>query len=269
MKKIVVKNKKQILIIVVIALIITSITAFNVYKKMGTYSGLGSAKEYPTNQYDMSKLYQDENNFRRYKAFGKKGIPGIDVSAYQGDINWEEVKESGAEFVMIRLGLRSYEDALLYLDSKFEENLTGAKEAGLAVGVYFYSQAVTPEEAIEEARFVIRHIRGRGVNLPVAFDMEPAHETDRISVLSVEEKTQIADAFCKVIKRNGYKPVIYGNPHWLTNSIDLSYLTDYDLWLANYEESTEFPYDFKMWQYTESGVVPGISGYVDLDIYFK
>ena len=269
MKKIVLKNKKVIISIVSFVLITLIIVSTVVYRNLGKYDGLGEAKAFDPRAYDMSKLYQDENNFRRYKSFGKKGIPGIDVSAYQGEINWEEVSESGAEFVIIRLGLRSYIDEKIYLDDRFKENLRGAKEAGLAIGVYFYSQAVTPEEAIEEARFVIRHIRGKGVNLPVAFDMEPAASDDRISTLTVKQKTEIADAFCQVIRRNGYKPVIYGNIHWLTTNIDLSYLTKYDLWLAHYEKTTGFPFAFKMWQYTDSGSVPGISGNVDLNIYFK
>ncbi len=147
--------------------------------------------------------------------------------------------------------------------------VAAAKAAGVDVGVYFFSQAITVDEAMEEARFVLKHIRFHGVTYPVAFDMEPVDGDDRISGLSKAEKTEIADAFCQVIKANRFKPVIYGNPTWLRKNIKLDYLTDYELWLAHYTDETDFSSKYLMWQYTDAGLVDGIDGYVDMNLYFK
>lgn len=240
---------------------------FMVYTSFGKYNGLGlklPVEERPYKQThfmvaDGQPLYEDED----YAT-----ITGIDISEFQGDIDWEAVKEDGISFAMIRLGFRGSESGKLVLDSRFKENLKGAKRAGLDVGVYFFSQAVTPEEAIEEARYVIRHIRGKGVRYPVAYDMEPIDGTERAAKLNKQQKTEATDAFCQVIDRNGYTPTVYGNPQWLNKHIDLGYLTKYDVWLAHYTEITSYGKPFCMWQYTDSGRVDGISGHVDMNLYF-
>ena len=116
---------------------------------------------------------------------------------------------------------------------------------------------------------MLRHIRFHGIRYPVAFDMEPVDREGRIAGLSREEKTEIADAFCQVIRSNRFKPVIYGNPTWLRKNINLDYLTEYDLWLAHYTDATDFSNKFIIWQYTDSGKVDGIDGYVDLNLYLK
>jgi GH25 family lysozyme M1 (1,4-beta-N-acetylmuramidase) len=132
--------------------------------------------------------------------------------------------------------------------------------------VYFFSQAVSVEEAHEEAKFVLKNIKGKKVEGPIAFDMEPIAGADRITNLTVQEKTEIADAFLKIIKKKGYKAMLYGNPSWFKKDVDLRLLTDYPIWLAHYTEKTEWPYLFEMWQYTSTGKVNGISGNVDLSI---
>lgn len=256
---------KIIIVAVALAMFVSTVTVF--YIILGSYDGLGMRQSIPENDYNMNYLYE-EGGFLRYEDDNYESAVGIDVSYYQKDIDWEKVKAAGADFAIIRLGYRGYETGELVLDEYFRENLREAKDAGLDVGVYFFSQATTTSEAIKEARFVIRHIRGKGVTYPVVFDMEPIEGADRITDLTVEEKTEIADAFCQVIERNGYTPMIYGNPQWLNDNLDLSYLTDYDIWLAHYAETTDFPYCFKMWQYTQSGKIDGIKGDVDLDIYF-
>ena len=237
------------------------------YMMFGTYNGLGLKMPVADTVYDMAHLYY-ENGRAVYEDEQYASVTGIDVSEFQGDIDWKAVKEDGIDFVMIRLGFRGSGTGTLVLDSKFKENLKGAKKAGLNVGVYFFSQAVTPEEAIEEARYVVNHIRGKGVRYPVAFDMEPIDGTERAAKLNKEEKTAITDAFCQVIDRNGYTPMIYGNPKWMRRHIDLSYLSDYGKWLAHYTDTTSYKSDFAMWQYTDSGTIEGIYGPVDMNLYF-
>lgn len=237
-----------------------------IYTILGNYDGLGLRHSVPENYYDMSAFSQKGGRLY-YEDDTYTSLTGIDVSYYQKEIDWEKVKEDGVDFAMIRLGYRGSESGEIRMDSRFKENIKGARRAGLDVGVYFFSQATSTDEAIEEARYVVRHIRGKGVHYPVAFDMEPVSgESDRISGLTAEERTQIADAFCKVIERNGYTPMVYGNPHWLETRLELGYLTDYDTWLAHYTEQTEYPYDFRIWQYSDRGRVDGIEGRVDLDI---
>lgn len=251
----------------VTALMMAFIVMIAAYMMFGNYDGLGLKMPVEENPFDMSNLYY-ENGRAMYEDESYQSITGIDVSEFQGEIDWKAVKADGIEFAMIRLGFRGSESGTLVLDTCFKDNLRGARAAGLDVGVYFFSQAVTPKEAIEEARFVIKHIRGKGVRYPVAFDMEPIDGTERASDLNREEKTAIADAFCQVIDRNGYTPMIYGNPKWMRRHIDLSYLSDYDKWLAHYTETTNYKSAFTMWQYTDNGRVDGIYGPVDMNLHF-
>ncbi len=268
MKKIKLKNwTKWQKITIITALLMAIIVMISVYIMFGKYDGLGLKMPVSDTTYDMAHLYY-ENGRAVYEDEHYVGVTGIDVSEFQGEIDWKAVKDDGVDFVMIRLGFRGSGNGALVLDSRFKENLKGARKAGLDVGVYFFSQAITPEEAIEEARYVMKHIRGKGVHYPVAFDMEPIDGTERAAKLKKEEKTAIADAFCQVINRNGHTPMVYGNPKWMRKHIDLSYLEDYDKWLAHYADSTTYKSDFTMWQYTDSGSVAGIYGPVDMNLYF-
>lgn len=263
--KFVISPKAQLTICAAASVMLISTVCF-FFVVLGSYDGLGLPKEIGYNQYDLSGFYE-EDGFLHYEDETYTSLVGIDVSYYQEDIDWQKVADSGVDFAMIRLGFRGYDNGELAIDDRYRENLRGARSAGLDVGVYFFSQAVTVEEAVEEARFVVRHIRGKGVDMPVVFDMEPIEGADRITDLTDMERTEIADAFCQIIEKNGYRPMVYGNPHWLYNYIDLSYLTRYDTWLAHYGTETDYPYSFRMWQYTDSGYVDGISGGVDLNVY--
>ena len=261
------KMKKGQKFAVITAFVMVFVVMISGYMMFGKYDGLGLKMPVEENRFDMSHLYYEDGR-AFYEDETYEAVTGIDVSEFQGDIDWKAVKDDGIGFVMIRLGYRGSESGRMMLDSCFKENLRGARKAGLDVGVYFFSQAVTPEEAIEEARYVLKHIRGKGVHYPVAFDMEPIDGTERAADLSKEEKTAIADAFCQVIDRNGYTPMVYGNPKWMRKHIDLSYLSDYDKWLAHYTEETNYKSAFTMWQYTDSGSVNGIYGPVDMNLYF-
>lgn len=258
------------LIIVVSILIISSII-FLIYKAYlfdNKYSGLEAYKEIPLNDFNLEKLKNDKNGYMCYEDDRYKSRLIIDVSSHNGNINWEKVKEAGIKGAMIRVGYRGYGDATIVEDDCFQKNIAGAKDAGLKVGVYFFSQATTPEEAIEEAEYVTKKIWGRGVTLPVAFDMEPFMGNERFINHDIKSKTEMADAFLKVISKFGYEPILYGNPTWLSNDVDISKLTEYPVWLAHYTFSTEWPYAFRMWQFTSQGRVSGINGDVDLNLIF-
>ncbi len=266
-RKKIVFNKSQKFMIAV-AVIALAFCLFAVYFMFGKYNGLGMAKNINSNPYDDDCFYQVENR-TLYEDDTYKSVPVIDVSAYQRDIDWNKVKADGIDYAMLRIGYRASKTGDINMDSYFKQNLKEAQKADIKVGVYFFSQAINTKEAIEEARYVVRHIRGRGIKLPVAFDMEYIHGGDRISELSKEEKTEIADAFCQVISRNGFEPIIYGNPTWLSADVDLRYLNRYDVWLAHYTYHTEYSNHFIMWQYTDNGTVNGIDGPVDFNVWIK
>ena len=195
---------------------------------------------------------------------------GIDVSKYQGTIDWSAVKEEGIEYAFIRLGLRGYESAKIVLDEYYEANMKGANSAGVAAGVYFFTQAVTVEEAKEEADFVIEHLAGYDVSCPVVFDVERiSGGKGRAYQLTKEERTDITIAFCEAVKAAGYTPMIYGNVVCFTRLLDMTKLNDYEKWYAFYDDYMYMPYNVSCWQYTEKGLVDGIPGNVDLNISFK
>lgn len=195
---------------------------------------------------------------------------GIDVSKYQGDIDWKAVKEDGVEYAFVRLGLRGYESGKLVLDEYFDKNMRGANEADVAAGVYFFTQAVTVEEAKEEAAYVLENIAEYDVTCPIVFDVEMiVGANGRANNLTKEERTDIAIAFCEVIRQAGYTPMIYGNVKCFTKMLDLARLEDYEKWYAFYDNYMYIPYEVSCWQYTEKGTVKGIKNKVDLNISYK
>lgn len=195
---------------------------------------------------------------------------GIDVSKYQGDIDWKAVKEDGVEYAFIRLGLRGYESGKLVLDEYFDQNMRGANEAGVSAGVYFFTQAVTVEEATEEAAYVLENITDYDVTYPIVFDVEMiVGANGRANNLTKEERTDIAIAFCEVIRQAGYTPMIYGNVKCFTKMLDMARLEDYEKWYAFYDNYMYMPYEVSCWQYTEKGTVKGIKNKVDLNISYK
>ncbi len=211
-------------------------------------------------------------NGRKYYIENSKitSILGVDVSVHQDKIDWEKVKESGVDFAMIRLGYRGYGSGEAGLDENYAENISGARAAGLDAGVYFFSQAITAEEAVEEANLVIKSLDGLDVNYPVVFDWEIiTDDSARTDNVSVDTLTDCCVAFCETIKNAGYTPMIYQNKRTSIFKLDLNRLNDYDFWLAEYNDEPSYYYDFAMWQYTSSGRVPGIKGKVDLNISFK
>lgn len=262
-------NAKGRIIATFAGMILISVVIGNLMTWFDSYDGLGSPQTVQKSPYDRDLFWYGEDGRLHYEDEKWISRCVVDVSAYQKEIDWAQVKADGVEMAMVRLGYRGYSSGGLNLDQCYEQNVKGAREAGLDVGVYFFSQAITVEEAEEEARFVLRQIRGKKVNGPIAFDMEPIEGADRITHLTVEEKTEIADAFCQLIEKNGHEAFVYGNPTWLTGDVDLSLLTEHDVWLAHYTRMTEWDTAFTMWQYTDSGAVAGIGGKVDLNIQMQ
>lgn len=194
---------------------------------------------------------------------------GIDVSKFQGDIDWKQVAEDGVEFAFIRVGLRGYGSGKLVEDEYFEQNIKGALSAGIKVGVYFYTQAINEEELMEEANFVLEKIAPYKVELPVVFDVEKVSgDNGRMNSLSLEERTNLTLLFCQTIENAGYKPMIYHNMEMSTLMLDLETLESYDKWFAYYNSDFYYPYEYAIWQYSDTGRVNGIKGNVDLNISF-
>lgn len=223
----------------------------------------------PKHEYDFTRLVCQSSLMKYFEDGKQTSYVGIDVSKFQDYIDFVKVKKAGIQFVMIRVGARGYGTGQLIVDEYFSDNIKRATDAGLNVGVYFYSQAVTEEEAVEEANLVIENLGEYWISYPVAFDMELVeNDTARTDTLSKTERTAITKAFLDTIAAAGYKTVIYGNKQWLIKEIDMSKLTAYDVWLAQEEDIPDYPYKFTMWQYSRTGSVDGVAGYVDLNISF-
>jgi GH25 family lysozyme M1 (1,4-beta-N-acetylmuramidase) len=199
-----------------------------------------------------------------------RALFGIDVSRYQGNIDWAAAAADGVEFAMIRMGYRGYDTGKLVVDEFFDANMQGALSAGVRVGAYFFSQAVTGAEAVEEAEMALSGIAPYNVSLPVAFDIEEiSGQNARTDNLTPDEVTNIATAFCERISQAGYKPMIYANPKWFVSRMSLAGLEPYAKWLAQYYKSPAYPYAFSIWQFSSTGSVAGIKGNVDLDLAFE
>lgn len=228
-------------------------------------------KNVPECEYDYSNL-QDSEGIKSYydEKTGLKARVGIDVSEFQSEIDWQQVKEWGAEYAIIRLGYRTFgEEGELVLDVGFEQNIQGALDAGLDVGVYFFSQAVSEEEAREEADFVLAHIQDYTIEGPVVIDTEEIKDTEaRTDSNTASQYTDNCIAFCEIVKDAGYEPMIYANMKWMAYALELERLTEYDFWYADYHDEPQCPYDFEMWQYTQIGVIPGIESNVNLNLWF-
>ncbi len=227
--------------------------SINPYLTKNTYDFSGLVYQYP-----IMKYYEDSERVSRV---------GISVSADDGDINFGKLKKAGVEFVMIRMGSRGYGSGNLMADDMFYENMNKAEEAGLDIGVTFYSQAITEEEALEEAYRVIEGLQGFSIVYPVAFHMEYVkNDTARVQGLSKDTKTEIARTFLDAVEQAGYKVMLYGNKEWLLRRVDLSKLISYDIWFSQEEDTPDYPYKFTMWEYTKSAKLAGIDEPAKLSI---
>ena len=194
------------------------------------------------------------------------GILGIDVSTWNGNIDWNKVKNSGVSYVIIRTGFRGSTQGALVEDNRFRQNIQGATNAGLKVGVYFFSQAINEVEAVEEASMVLSQVKGYNLAYPVFIDVEPSG--GRADALSSGDRTKVINAFCQTIQNGGYKAGIYANKTWLAQKMNISALSGYKIWLAQYNSTVTYGGRYDMWQYSDKGTVAGINGQVDMNLSY-
>lgn len=195
---------------------------------------------------------------------------GVDVSRHQGAIDWERVKADGYEFAILRIGYREYgEKGNLHVDEMFHENIAGAQQAGLDVGVYIFSQALNEDETLEEAELVLENLKEYDLELPVVYDPERIRDDDaRTDDMTGEQFTRNTVVFCEKMKEAGYQPMIYSNLVWEAFEFNMEDLKNYPIWYADYEPVPQTPYYFTFWQYSENGQVDGIDGIVDVNVQF-
>lgn len=186
---------------------------------------------------------------------------GIDVSKYQGNIDWAKVKASGIDFAIVRLGYTGTKSRKPTLDGKFKRNMAQCEKRGINVGVYYYSTATSLIQAQNEAKFVIKHLKGRKLQYPVYIDTEDAMQAK----LSKNNLTAIVKEFCETMEQAGYYVGIYSNKSWFTDQLNERKLKAYDKWVAQYNDKCTYKGDYGIWQYTDKGKVSGIKGNVDLN----
>ncbi|MBQ8946825.1 MAG: hypothetical protein IJ058_08445 [Lachnospiraceae bacterium] len=219
--------------------------------------------------YDNSLFNSLDNGRIAYVSSDVSTETWIDVSKFQGKVKWSEVAKDGIDGTMIRIGYRGYSKGDIMMDDTFEDNIEGALKNDLQAGVYFLSQAISEEEAVEEAEYVIEILQDYEITGPVALDIELVGGDDgRGNALSMEERTRYSIAFLERIKKADYDPLIYGNLKSFLIMLDLEKLEDYPKWFASYDDEPYWPYEMDYWQYTEKGRVDGIDGDVDLNIKF-
>lgn len=221
----------------------------------------------PANPYDIWDFSLDRNGY--VSCTGGSYRLGIDVSGFQGDIDWLQVRQAGVEYVIIRVGGRGWgESGTLYADSRAQEYYRGAKEAGLEVGAYFFSQATTVYEAVEEALFALTLTAGWDMELPLVFDWEYVSDTARTAHVDRDMLTRCTRAFCDTVELAGRQSMIYFNQNQGQNLLKLEELTQYPFWLAMYSNSCTYPYRVDFWQFTATETVPGIQTVVDMNLQF-
>ena len=211
---------------------------------------------------DNKLYYFDANGVQQNATFG------IDVSKYQSSINFEQAKQAGVEFVIIRIGYRGYGSGTLVLDPLFEQHFTNARNAGLRVGVYCFTQAVNENEAREEAQACVYVLNGRQLDYPIYFDTEASGSgSGRADGLGVEDRTKCAVAFCEEVKALGYQPGVYASTTWFRKRLDMSRLTQYNIWNAHYNVASS-PIACNMWQGSCTARIPGYGGQIDVNISY-
>lgn len=189
-------------------------------------------------------------------------IKGIDVSKWQGNIDWAKVKAAGVQFAMLRGG---FGKIAIQIDNKFERNYRNAKAVGMPIGVYHYSYAKSVEDAKKEAQFCLSYLKGKQFEYPIAFDIEDKSQAN----LGKDTLTAITKAFCEEVEKAGYYVCIYANLDWLTNKLDMAELSKYDVWVAQWANKCTYKGLYGMWQYSDKGRVNGITGNVDLNEAYK
>ena len=226
----------------------------------------------PRHNLDMENFVTGDDGYLHYSSEDISDTKvGIDVSSYQGDIDWKAVADSrNIDFAMIRVGYRGYgSEGKLDTDSRYEDNLKGAQENKVPMGVYFFTEAINYDEGVEEANYVLSLIEDYNVTYPVVIDTEYVNDSNaRANDISNSDRTDAIVGFCETIKASGHTPMIYASRNWFVQNMDIDRLGEYELWVAQYANVPYFPYKFTGWQYTYEGSVPGIEAPVDINVWF-
>ena len=225
----------------------------------------------PLNEYNNEAFLKASSSG---KIFYDDALVGIDVSDYQKDIDWAKVKADGIDFAVIRVGYRGFTQGGIQADGRFVANITGALENDIEVGIYFFSQAITVQEAIEEANYAIEQAKDFELTYPIFYDWEPItnyaeNVVPRTQGCTGEEITAFTRTFCETVKQAGYFPAFYTNKSMGYSMYDLEILQDYDMWYAEYQDVPSYYYHFDLWQYTDSAVIDGVPVEVDLNLSMK
>ena len=219
-----------------------------------------------SNPYTKRDFQYDRHNYLLCQA--QESYPGVDVSLYQGDIQWDLVEASGIRFAMVRLGYRGWGKAgKLVEDDNAMKNLRGARAAGLQVGAYFFSQALTREEVDQEIEFMLNILEDFDLDMPIVLDWEIPVPEARTANMDPRTLTDLMIYFGDVMEAKGFDTMVYFNWNMSKNLLYLSELEDQPFWLALYQDRMTYPYRVEMWQYTDKGRVPGIQGDVDINVY--
>lgn len=211
----------------------------------------------------------DKTEIKEFQAAGSNRKLGIDVSKWNGEIDWDKAKNGGVEFAVIRAGYRGSVTGSLVEDPYFRTNMKGAAASGVPVGVYFFTQAINEVEAVEEASAVLRLISEYQLDYPIYIDTEGAGGNGRADGLDADTRTLVCEAFCRTIANAGYEAGVYASRNWLNNNLHTERLEQYETWLAEYRSAPLYQGYYRMWQYTSKGRVDGIKGNVDLNIRYE
>lgn len=211
----------------------------------------------------------DKTELTELKAFTGRSRAGIDVSKWNGDIDWDRAKNAGVEFAIVRAGYRGSVTGSLVQDIRFEANMKGTAAAGIPVGVYFFTQATNEVEAVEEASAVLRWVRNYDITYPIFIDTEGAGGNGRADGLDADTRTLVCEAFCRTIENAGYQAGVYASRYWYNNNLHTTQLEDYYIWLAEYRSAPLYQGYYRMWQYSSKGRIDGIDGNVDMNIMYE
>ena len=211
----------------------------------------------------------DKTEIQKLQATSGNAKVGIDVSKWNGIIDWDKVKNAGVQFAIVRAGYRGSVTGSLVEDPQFVANMKGAAAAGIPVGVYFFTQATDEKEAVEEASAVLELIRDFQLSYPVFIDTEGAGGNGRADGLGAETRTLVCEAFCRTVENAGYTAGVYASRNWYNNNLQTARLENYHIWLAEYRSVPLYQGYYKTWQYTSKGKVDGIEGRVDINITYE
>ena len=263
-------KKKLLLIIPIVFMILLVMLMITVLKKC-TGNVADKPEVIENVQVDYTKLQIEDDRYR-YEDEHYESCFGIDVSTFQGDIDWKKVKDDGVDFVFIRIGRRGATTGLIYEDDEFEKNYKGASENGIRIGVYFFSQAITEKEAKEEAEWVVKQLKGKQIDLPVVYDLEEVYledETPRTEGINPETATKNALSFLETIEKNHYAGMLYTSLYWSEYYYDMDSLGAYPVWYAQYDsDAPQLDLPISIWQYSNQGIIDGIDEKTDLNIMF-